>query len=142
MVTGTDSKQALFQTQNWRVWDNAKAKQIIFIKEENKTVITPVPCSPDIINYVEVIPGHTILRKNNLGFFFLQMLSVVDIQTLVIRSSFIAAIKEVSQQLSHIRQDMLQAQPEWKNEVKHWEIQGNYKKNPNSFFPKPARGTG
>lgn len=40
------------------------------------------------------------------------MLLVVDIQTLVIRSSFIAAIKEVSQQLSHIRQDMLQAQPE------------------------------
>lgn len=115
MVMGTDSKQALFKTQNWRVWDNAKAKQIIFTKEENKTLITPLPCLPDIINDVEVIPGHTILRRKNLDllfFFFLQMLSVVDIQTLVIRSSFIAAIKEVSQQLSHIRQDMLQAQPE------------------------------
>lgn len=43
---------------------------------------------------------------------------VVEIQTLVIRSSFIAAIKEVSQQPSHIRLDMLQAQSEWKNEVK------------------------
>lgn len=70
MATGTDSKQALFKTHNWRVWDNAKAKQIIFIKEENKTVITPVPCLPDVINYVEVIPGHTILRRNNLDFFF------------------------------------------------------------------------
>lgn len=112
MVMGTDSKQALFKTQNWRVWDNAKAKQIIFTKEENKTLILPVPCLPGVINDVEVIPGHTMLRRNNLDYFFLQMLSVVDIQTLVIRCSFIAAIKEVSQQLSHIRQDMLQAQPE------------------------------
>lgn len=78
-------------------------------------------------------------EKEQSGFIFLQMLLVVDIQTLVIRSSFIAAIKEVSQQLSHIRQDLLQAQPEWKNEVKHWEIQSNSKKSPNSFFPKPAR---
>lgn len=70
MVTGTDSKQAFFKTQNWRVWDNAKAKQIIFIKEENKTVITPVPCLRDIINYVEVIPGHKTLRRNNLDLFF------------------------------------------------------------------------
>lgn len=112
MVTGTDSKQALSKTHNWRVWDSAKAKQILLIKEENKTVITTVPRSPGIINYVEVIPGHTILRRNNLEGFFLQMLLVVDIQTLVIRSGFITAIKEVSQQLSHIRQDMLQAQPE------------------------------
>jgi len=51
------------------------------------------------------------LEKEQSGF-FLQMLLVVDIQTSVIRSSFITAIKEVSQQLSHIRQDMLQAQPE------------------------------
>lgn len=70
MVMGTDSKQALFKTQNWRVWDNAKAKQIIFTKEENKTLILPVPCLPGVINDVEVIPGHTMLRRNNLDYFF------------------------------------------------------------------------
>lgn len=37
------------------------------------------------------------------------MLLVVDIQTVVIRFSFIEAIKDVSQHLSHIRQDMFAA---------------------------------
>lgn len=55
----------------------------------------------------------------------LQMLVALDIQPLFIRSCFIMAIKDVSQQLSHIRQDMLQAQLELKTQVKHWEMQRN-----------------